>query len=46
MNEVWNEFHVPHDYVPGSDLYIHVHWSQITVDTGGRRHSRKCEMVF
>lgn len=21
------EFHMPHDYVPGSDLYIHVHWS-------------------
>jgi hypothetical protein len=20
-------FHVPHDYVPGTDLYIHVHWS-------------------
>lgn len=20
-------FHIPHDYVPGSDLYFHVHWS-------------------
>lgn len=20
-------FHVPHDYVPNSDLYLHVHWS-------------------
>lgn len=20
-------FHIPHDYVPGSDLHIHVHWS-------------------
>lgn len=20
-------FHIPHDYVPGSDLYVHVHWS-------------------
>lgn len=20
-------FHVPHDYVPGSDLFFHVHWS-------------------
>lgn len=35
VNEVWNEFHIPHDYVPGTDLYIHVHWSQTTVDTGG-----------
>lgn len=22
-----NRFHIPHDYVPGTDLYIHVHWS-------------------
>jgi hypothetical protein len=21
-----NKFHIPHDYVPGSDLFIHVHW--------------------
>ncbi len=21
------KYHIPHDYVPGSDLYIHVHWS-------------------
>ena len=34
-HEAWLEFHIPHDYVPGTDLYIHVHWSQIVVDTGG-----------
>lgn len=21
------DFHIPHDYVPGSDLFIHMHWS-------------------
>lgn len=21
-----NHFHIPHDYLPGSDLFIHVHW--------------------
>ncbi len=21
------EFHIPHDYVPNSDIYIHAHWS-------------------
>jgi hypothetical protein len=21
------KFHIPHDYKPGSDLYLHVHWS-------------------
>ena len=26
---------MPHDYVKGSDMFIHVHWSQIVVDTGG-----------
>lgn len=20
-------YHIPHDYVPGSDMYLHVHWS-------------------
>lgn len=35
MHEAFINFHIPHDYVPGTDLYMHVHWSQITVDTGG-----------
>lgn len=34
-HEAFIEYHMPHDYVPGSDLFIHVHWSQIVVDTGG-----------
>lgn len=21
------EFHIPHDYVPGTDVYFHIHWS-------------------
>lgn len=21
------QFHIPHDYLPGSDIYIHVHWA-------------------
>ena len=35
MNELWFNYHMQHDYKPGSDLYLHIHWSQITVDTGG-----------
>ncbi len=35
LHECFVEFHLPHDYVPGSDIYIHTHWSQTTVDTGG-----------
>jgi hypothetical protein len=35
-DEVWNVFHIPHDYLPGSDLYIHAHWSHnATTVTGG-----------
>jgi hypothetical protein len=33
--ECFITFHIPHDYVPGSDMYIHMHWSQNVVDTGG-----------
>lgn len=35
-DEVWNNFHIPHDYVPGSDLFLHVHWAHAaTTVTGG-----------
>lgn len=27
MQEVFLVFHVPHDWVPGSDIFIHAHWS-------------------
>jgi hypothetical protein len=26
-DESFHNFHLPHDYLPGSDLYIHVHWT-------------------
>ena len=32
--EVFNEFHILHDYVPASDLYIHAHWSTAAAPTG------------
>jgi len=35
MNEAFLFFHIPHDYLPGSNLYLHAHWSQNVVDTGG-----------
>jgi hypothetical protein len=30
MNEVFFVFHVPHDWVPGTDIYFHAHWSNAT----------------
>ena len=26
-DEVYLNFHIPHDYLPGSNIYIHAHWS-------------------
>lgn len=35
-HEAFVNFHMPHDYLPGSEIYIHVHWSHdSTVVTGG-----------
>lgn len=34
MKECWIVFHVPHSYAPGSDLYLHTHWSTTGTDTG------------
>jgi hypothetical protein len=40
IHEAFIEYHIPHDWVPGvvgegRKAYVHVHWSQTTVDTGG-----------
>jgi hypothetical protein len=35
LHEAFIEYHIPHDYVPGTDIYIHTHWSQIVVDDVG-----------
>lgn len=35
VHECFVEYHLPHDWAVGTDFYIHVHWSQIVVDTGG-----------
>ncbi|KKK64807.1 hypothetical protein LCGC14_2980460, partial [marine sediment metagenome] len=35
FREAWLQYHIPHDYVPGTDLHIHTHWSQAVIDSGG-----------
>ena len=32
-DEVQHTFHMPHDWVPGSDMFLHIHWSHNTTDT-------------
>lgn len=36
-DELFMEFHVPHDYAPGTIMYVHVHWSHTSasVTSGG-----------
>lgn len=32
-DEVFIHFHMPHDWVPGTDLYIHTHWAHNSATT-------------
>jgi hypothetical protein len=35
-DEAWIEFHIPHDYVIGTDIHLHFHWSHNSaLVTGG-----------
>lgn len=35
-DEAFLTYHVPHDYVPGTDIHLHIHWSQNAAGaTGG-----------
>jgi hypothetical protein len=35
-DEAWVEYHIPHDYVPGTDIHLHFHWSHNSaLVTGG-----------
>lgn len=33
-DEVFNEYHILHDYAPNTDMFIHTHWSTIAAPTG------------
>lgn len=34
VTETHNEYHIPHDYVPATDMFIHCHWSTAASPTG------------
>jgi hypothetical protein len=35
-DEAFMSFHIPHDHVPGTDIHLHIHWSQTSATaTGG-----------
>jgi len=34
-DHIYNNFHLPHDYVPGSNVFVHVHWSTNAASSAG-----------
>lgn len=32
-DQVWMDFHIPHDYKEGTDIYLHAHWLPDGTDT-------------
>ena len=41
-DEVFIEFHLPHDYAPGTDIFIHTHWSHNSVVSGNVTWGFEC----
>ena len=39
-------YHIPHDYVPGSDIHLHVHWSHISAAVTGGTITFGYELVY
>ena len=34
-DETFINYHIPHDYVAGTDIYLHIHWSHIDAGVSG-----------
>lgn len=34
-DRIYAEYHLPHDYVPGTDIFVHTHWSTNATSTAG-----------
>jgi len=35
IQEIFGAIHLPHNYVPGTDIYLHIHWSHIIASPPG-----------
>lgn len=33
-DQIYINYHIPHDYLPGSDMFVHTHWSSIDNSLG------------
>jgi hypothetical protein len=41
-DQVWMNFHIPHDYVLGTDIYLHAHW----IPDGTNTNSVKWQFIY
>ena len=35
VNEIFGSIHIPHNYIAGTDIYFHIHWSHIIASPTG-----------
>lgn len=45
-NQVYTEFHIPHDYVPNTALFIHNHWSHNSAAAQTATTSMKSSIAY
>ncbi|KKL23593.1 hypothetical protein LCGC14_2423830, partial [marine sediment metagenome] len=45
-DEDYFEFHIPHDYVKGTDIFLHVHWSHIGTFVNGGTITFNVEQTY
>jgi len=46
LKEAWLNFHIPHDYVLGTDIYFHAHWGNATATPSTNNVSWGFEYTF
>ena len=45
-DEDYFEFHIPHDYVKGTDIFLHIHWSHIGTFVNGGTITFSVEQTY
>ena len=45
-DECWIEYHIPHDYVPGTDIHLHFHWSHNSADVTGGNVTWEADITY
>ena len=45
-DEAWIEFHIPHDYVKGTDIFLHYHWSHNSAAVTGGTITIDADVIY